>query len=283
MRKIYLENEYAQRYALHQPGKVFFGGISGLGTSSTGRYILVGDTFLQEHMKLEQQRVAGTLYFLRGQNQYKSLREFVDFAYAAKKLRLIYIPDTGENIEYAKDVDITAIAKGEIGVDKILRAPIEFRSKSLYYNARQTTFVMEVEKGQKVYDYRYPTRYNDYAHCLMSFNNTGHVDAPIEAEIYGFSLNPMIEVIQNGTVIKSVVFPIQIEAREKLLFSTKDGDLCACISDENGNQTNIAGKLVLANDNFFKLPIGQSEIRISSDTGAINTVVIRTFKMYKVV
>lgn len=283
MRKFYLENEYAQRYALHQPGKVFFGNISGLGASSDARYIPVGDAFLRDYMKVAQQPVVGTLYFLRGQNQYASLREFVDFVYSAKSLKLIYVPGTGEDIEYARDIDTTAIAKGEIDADKVLRAPVEFKCKTLYYNARQTTFVVETSEGERIYNYQYPTRYNDYAHRTMAFNNTGHVEAPIEAEIYGFSQSPRIEILQNGVVVKRVEFPVQVNAGEKLLYSSKDGDLYAYIEDGNGNQTNVSGSLNLDNDNFFKLPIGQCEIRVSSSFGVINKVIIRTYKMYKVV
>lgn len=283
MRKFYLENEYAQRYALHQPGKVFFGNVSGLGTSANARYISVGDVFLRDYMKSAQQPVVGTLYFLRGQNQYNSLRELVDFMYSAKNLKLIYIPDTGRNIEYVRDIDLTAIAKGEIDVDKVLRVPVEFKCKSFYYNTRQATFVVETSEEERIYNYRYPTRYNDHANKTMDFNNTGHVEAPIEAEIYGFSQNPKIEILQNGVVVKRVEFPVQVNAGEKLLYSSKDGDLYAYIEDGNGNQTNVSGSLNLDNDNFFKLPIGQCKIRVSSSFGVINKVIIRTYKMYKVV
>lgn len=283
MRKFYLENEYMQRYALHQPGKVFFGNISGLGASSDVRYILVGDAFLRDYMKAEQQPIVGTLCFLRGQNQYASLREFADFVYSAKSLKLIYVPDTGEDIEYARDIDTTALSKREIDADKVLRVPVEFKCKSLYYNTRQTTFVIETSEGERIYDYQYPTRYNDHVHKTMVFNNTGHVDAPIEAEIYGFSQNPKIEILQNGVVVKRVEFPVQINDGEKLLYSSKDGDLYAYIEDSNGNQTNVFGTLDLENDNFFKLPIGQCKICISSSFEVINKVIIRTYKMYKVV
>lgn len=283
MRKFYLENEYVQRYALHQPGKVFFGNVSGLGASSNARYIPVGDVFLRDYMKPAQQPVVGTFYFLRGQNQYESLQELVDFVYSAKNLKLIYVPDTGKNIEYARDIDITSIAKGEIDVDKVLRVPVEFKCKSLYYNTRQTTFVVETSEEERVYNYQYPTRYNDHVRKTMDFNNNGHVEAPIEAEIYGFSRNPKIEIVQNGVIIKRVEFPVQVNAGEKLLYSSKDDDLYAYIEDSNGNQTNVFGLLDLKNDNFFKLPIGQCEIRVSSSVGVINKIVMRTYKTYKVV
>ena len=187
MRRFYLENEYAQRYALHQPGKVLFNGASGLGASSDARYVLVGDTFLNDYSRPSQTSINGIVNFLRGQNQNISFREFSNFVYSAKKLKLIYVPDTGDGIEYVRDVELTAMSRGEIDQDRILRVAVEFDCKTLYYNSRQTTFIVEIEEGQRAYNYSYPARYSDYVSRALIFNNSGHVDAPIEAEIYGYS------------------------------------------------------------------------------------------------
>ena len=99
----------------------------------------------------------------------------------------------------------------------------------------------------------------------------------------GILKNPKIEALQNGVVIKTVEFPVVVNTGEKIIYSTSDGDLYAYLVSANGTYTNLASDLSLNNDNFFKLPVGQSEIRISSSVASLNRVIVRTYKLYKVV
>ena len=90
-------------------------------------------------------------------------------------------------------------------------------------------------------------------------------------------------VNQNGKELYRVKFPTILQRDEKILYSSVDGNLYCIRVDENGNQTNFADALDINNSNFFKLPVGDSQIEFTSDTGASNRTVLEVYKFYRMV
>lgn len=281
-RKFYLENEYGNRFNLQDPGKVLLNEISGLGSEETTKYINVGDSFLRDYFKTSQGTIFGTVNILRP-GQYELFQSFSNFIYASKELKLIYVPAMKTETEYKRDVDVVNIGKTEISKDKVMRIPIQFVCKSLFYTANQTKFVVETAESERRYDFTYPIRYNDYNNKSVIFNNNGHVKAAFEIEILGYTEQPQMIVTQNGIQINQITFPLTVQNGQRVKLCTRDGDLYVLLVHEDGTEENIVNQLDIKNENFFKLPIGTSNIQFTSDTGAMNKIIMRTYKYFKVV
>lgn len=114
-------------------------------------------------------------------------------------------------------------------------------------------------------------------------SNDGHVPAAVQAEINGYCENPSIAVMQSGIELYKIVIPTTLQEGEIARYSSLDGDLYCYKVDPDGVQTNLADFLDIENANFFKLPVGESQIKISSDTGAMNRTVIDIYRFYRTV
>jgi len=100
-------------------------------------------------------------------------------------------------------------------------------------------------------------------------------------EMHGYIANPVIELHQSGKLVYSVSFTTTVEAGQKLIYSSRDGDNYVVIEDTDGTQINAVNVLNLESDNFFKVPKGQSILRVSSDTGINGKVVFRILTAFK--
>ena len=80
-------------------------------------------------------------------------------------------------------------------------------------------------------------------------------------------LQPKIEVIQNNEVINSINIPVELEEFEAIEYSTRDNDLFLNKINVDGTKTSLFDILDQNNlNNFFKLPVGTSTLRISAET-----------------
>ena len=114
MRKFFLENEYGVRLNLNSPEVGFLTSPSGLGYSMSANYVNIGNSYLNSYMNTNQAEIKGTLVF-GGRSPYENYEKYVDFVNSAQKLRIVYVPLTGE---YFRDVDMVSIDKGEMGKKK---------------------------------------------------------------------------------------------------------------------------------------------------------------------
>ncbi|MBS4538220.1 hypothetical protein GOQ27_07080 [Clostridium sp. D2Q-11] len=274
MKSAYLINELNEKYNLRNfKDTTLIQRLNGLGYENELSYVRVGNYYKRDNKEIKQGELSGTLVF----DDYLKYQNFIDYIERSQNLRIIYRPlDT----EYYRDVDFKAITnviknRGTIECELVLCC------KSLYYTEDNKRFVIEEMEGESRYSMPFPFQFNDYSSVAVAYNNTGHIEGEIIAEIYGYTQKPSIELYLRDKLKYKVVFDITIEKGQKLIYSARNGNNYVALEDEEGNQINIPNCLKLENDNFFKLPTGFSRLKITSDTGNINKIVFRIITAYK--
>lgn len=278
IRQFYLENEYGQRWNLNRPASGLLISPDGLGYSMDASYAAIGHSFIRNYLKEKQQSISGTLIF--GKTPYKACSSFITYVNTAESLRLIYKTDAGE---YYRDVDLVEFGKTERTEAKVLECPVKFNCRSLFYSNQVDRFVVSRSEGELRWDFTWPARFNDYGFRRVMIENTGHVPAGFELEIYGYCENPSVIVTQGGKELSRVQFPTILQTGEKILYSSVDGNLYCYRVDEEGMEENFSDSLDINNTNFFKLPVGDSQIEFTSDTGASNRTVMTIYRFYRAV
>lgn len=278
MRKFYIENEIRERFSLWG-NRVYMVEPSGLGIKHDATYIRIGDSFLRnKKMQIAQSEVGGKIEFLDpGAN--KKFKEFYDFCAAASALYLIY--DPGDGKEYIRDIDIAEASKTE-KTGATLPITVKFKCKSLYYLRDNNSFKFESGTLEKRYDYRYDFAYSDIGTYEAQIDNSGHVEAPFECIIYGYCVDPAITIRKDDKTLYEVAFPVAVERGEYIRYSSRDGELEATLVTGSG-EVNLMNVLDINKDNFFKIPVGKSDIVFSSASSSENIVTITLYKMFEVV
>lgn len=277
MRKFWIENEYGLRMSMNDIRTGFFTSPSGLGFSENISYINIGDSYIRSKATTEQGNITGVIVFR--EDPYQKYEDFISFICGGGKLKLVYSTSAGE---YIRDVDVKSVAKSEIE-NGALQCEIGFACRSLFYKNQNTVFEIDHLEGELRFNFRWPARFNDYNNREVTVKNNGHVPAAFTAKIYGYSENPKIELIQNNKVVSSVKFPIILQQGELIEYSSLDGDLYCNMTDTEGITQNIVNDLDIENNNFFKIPVGESVLRVSGDTDATNKSIIQVFIFYKTV
>ena len=134
------------------------------------------------------------------------------------------------------------------------------------------------------WDYRWDARYTEYDVRSLAYNNQGHIPAPILVEIDGEVSNPKIEIIRDGETVASIEIPITIGIYEKLLYSSKTGEIFIKKQLADGTETSLFKKqyIDITKNNIFKLPLGVSEVKLSADD-EINSAKLTIYPQYKAV
>ena len=278
MRKFYIENEINERFSLWG-NRVYMVEPSGLGIKHDANYIRIGNSFMRnKKLQVAQSTIGGKIEFLEpGANE--KFTEFYNFCAAASELHLVYDPGNGK--EYIRDIDIAEAGKTE-RTGATLPITIKFTCKTLYYLRNNNSFVFESEAAEKRYDYQYDYTYNDQGTYETMIENDGHVEAPFDCHIYGYSANPSIYILKDGETLYEVNFQIAVEEGEYIRYSSRDGMLEATLVS-GGKETNLMNLLDIEKDNFFKIPIGKSKIVFSSSSLSTNIITLTIYKMYEVV
>lgn len=279
VREFYLENEIGVRWSLNHPNKGFLTAPSGLGFTRKASYVSIGNSFVRNFMKEEQGEIEGTIVF-GTTKPYLACSDFVAYVNAAESLKLIYVTDAGE---YYRDVDLIEFGKEEMTKEGVLECPVVFSCIGLFYSNQVERFVVSRSDGELRWDFTWPARFNDYGSRKVTINNNGHVPAALELELYGYCENPSVIVSKNGKEIYRVVFPVILQQEEKILYSSADGNLYCIKFNEDGSEENLTGLLDIRNTNFFKLPVGNSQVEFTSDTGASNRTIMTVYRFYRVV
>lgn len=281
VRKFLIENEKGQQFRLDNLNDgCFLTSPSDLGYSYRINFVQQGYDFIENNRKIEQKKPNGTLYF----ESYDKIKEFCDFIESAQKLKWIYvIPFENEEKTYYRDVCIIKLDKTEKS-GKWLACPVSFAGLSLWYEQNETIFKIEAHEDEMRYNYRWNSRYIDYDTRAIQFNNIGHVEAPIQVEIDGFVQNPTISIFVDNEEYASIKIPITIKEFEKLLYSSKTGEIYIQKQNTDGTKENLWKKeyIDITKQNIFKLPIGVSEIRLTADDDVLNAK-LTVFPQYKVV
>lgn len=281
VRKFYLENEKGQKYDLmDKDNYCFLSSPTGLGYAYDTTYEQVGNSFITNIRQLQQGKIAGEAIF----KSYDNYKNMVDYIEQSKKLKFVYeIPFVNnKNTKFYKTVEISSAEKGEKDTDGYLHIPIEFNCKTLWYEETETVYDMAKSSGEIRWDFKWDSRFKSYDNRSFTFENNGHVEAPIKLEIGGYVINPHLELYSNKIKIAELAFNMTLEEFEKILYSTKDDELYVYKENADGTLTNLFEDLDLQNYNFIKIPQGVSEIKLSADN-EITDAKLTIFVEYKAV
>lgn len=281
VRRFILENEKGQQFRLDNLNEgCFLTSPSELGYSYNIDFVQLENEFIENNRKIQQKRPKGTLYF----KSYDKIKEFGDFVESSKKLKWLYIiPFEKEEKTYYRDVVIVKLDKTE-KAGKWLACSVEFAGLSLWYEQSETILKIETYEDEMRYNYRWNSRYIDYNTRAIEFHNKGHIEAPFQVEIDGFVQNPTISIFVDKEEYASIKVPITINEYEKLLYSSKTGEIYIQKQNTDGTKENLWKKdyIDITKQNIVKLPVGVSEIRLTADDDVLNAK-LTIFPQYKVV
>ena len=274
IRQFTLINEYGQKYPLNDVRTGFMMNPSGLGYAISRNYTLFGSEWIRSDDQIEQTVITGTIYF-GSDNPYQRAHEFVEFVMTSKEITLSYQTNAGT---YYKDVDINRYSKTEIGESGYLECEVELTPKTLWYLPNNLIVRLESVAGTGLrFSFRLPNKWMNYTNGTATIVNNGHVPAPFKASIEGPISNPSIVLVQNGEEISRLDVIAEIASGETLEYSSKDGNIYLYVDDGNGNRTDLATSLDITNDNIFKIPIGNYQLKLEADS----QITEATFIVYK--
>lgn len=277
MRKFYIQADNGLRFDLQNKSKCFLNAPEGLGFVKDNSYINVGNYFTIDDSKNEQKSIGGSLIF-KG-DWYNNYKEFITFIKSYNDYKLVYKYDDND---YYIDIDIIEVEKGDTGGNKYLECNIEMKSKSLWYKQNSITRTIEQAEELPQWDWRFDLTFNDETLDRIDINNQGQVETPFEFELFGVVEGLSLDVYKNGEVINTITFDVELEDGESLLYGNKDNNLYV-YKKSDGVLTNVVDCLDLDNNNWEKLPIGETALKFNADIGTISSVTITYFEEYEAV
>lgn len=268
VREFYIENELGQRFSMMDIEKCcFLSSPTGLGYSNDIQFIQIENEFIENIKKIAQGQISGELIF----KKYDNFKKLVDFVEGAENLKLVYkLPLENETIEYFKDIDIATIEKGEIGIDGVLRIPITFISKSLWYEAKEVVYNIDSVTNEVRWNFKWNSAFSSYDNRNIVFENKGHTRAPFKLELNGEIMNPIITIFEEEQEVARLdLTGLIVKTGETLIYNTKDTKEQIYKKTETGKE-NLFTFLNPNFINFYKLRKGVSKIRLEADNEIIN-------------
>lgn len=254
---------------------------AGLGYRYNTQYEQVGTSFLENVRRIEQGQIVGIV----NTTKYENFKKLIDFIEGSESIRFLYrVPYQTGAKEYYKDVKINELTKTQKNTNGIISETITFDCLGLWYSEDETVYDVTSGGDEMRWDYRWDARYTEYDVRSLAYNNQGHIPAPILVEIDGEVSNPKIEIIRDGETVASIEIPITIGIYEKLLYSSKTGEIFIKKQLADGTETSLFKKqyIDITKNNIFKLPLGVSEVKLSADD-EINSAKLTIYPQYKAV
>ena len=278
IRQFTLQNEYAQTYSLSLPGKTFLNEPQGLGYELNASYRLIGNSWVQDFKKDKQVAITGSVIFTPD-DPYNTEAEFLRFIRTSKKLVLVYTTPAGT---WMKDVDLISYQKTEIKEGNVLSCPITLMPKSLWYSNNRQAFSINLDLSEDamIYPYRWPARFQSTVNGAITLTNDGSVDAPFTCVWNGPVVNPVLKLNVNGVEVAKCEITGEAHSGETINYSSRDGDLYV-YHEASGVKTNLVSGLNINNNNFFKIPIGTSELKFSAAAQITQPIVVTIYKLYR--
>ena len=240
---------------------------TGLGYSNDIQFIQIENDFIADIKKIAQGQISGELIF----KKYDNFKKFIDFIEGAEDLRLVYrIPLENETIEYYKDIDVSTVEKGEFGTDGVLRIPITFMCKSLWYEAKEVVYNIDSVTNELRWDFNWNSAFTSYDNRNIIFENKGHTNAPFKLELNGEIISPKITILEDEKEIGMLdLTGLTINSGEKFIYNTKDTREQIYKEGKDGKE-NLFSFLNPNFINFYKLRKGVSKIRLEADNEITN-------------
>lgn len=254
VRQFNLINEKGQTYSLMDiENYCLLTSPTGLGFSYSISYEQLGNTFVQSLRKLDQGKINAQVNFLK----YENYRNYVDFVAKSDNIRFQYtIPYNKTNKTFYRDIDIQSTSKGEIQPNGVIQEQIQINCKSLWYEKVAQQYQISANSNEVRWDFRFDSYWSGYTVRELEYINTGHVDASVEIEIDGECVNPSIKLYIENTLFQTITVDDTIEAYEKLLYSSKEGDFYILKELADGTKENLFSleHISFENDNVLRIP-----------------------------
>ena len=279
IRQFSLQNEYAQEYAFSPYKEAFLYEPEGLGYELDAGYRAVGNSWVNDYMRDKQVAITGSVVFVTDK-PYDAESVFLRFIRSSKKLVLVYTTTAGT---WMKDVDLISFEKTEINEENVLQCPITLMPKSLWYSADRQTYSISLDGSEDtlIYPYTWPSRFQAMVNGTLNITNDGSVEAPFTAVWHGPVVNPVLTLLVDGVEMAACEITGEAISGETINYSSRDGDLYVYHETAAGVRTNLISGLDINNTNFFKLPIGMSELQFTADAQITQPIVISVYKMYR--
>lgn len=279
MIKFALRNEYNQEFALNTSKSAYMPSPSGLGYSMDGDYTRIGSGWVSGNLSDAQPELSGDVY-IQSDNAFKDFLNLTKFIRTASKLKFVYQNTTGE---YLRDVDMIGVEHGGMVGAHTIKCKLTMAARSLWYSNSVANYaISSIASDAMRYPYKFPSIFRGTVNGEIEVSNDGSVEAPFTASFAGPIVNPALSLYQGEEEILKMKIVGEASVGESIELSTVDGDLYCYRKTGTGN-VNLTDKLDIENDNFFKIPIGVSTIKLSSDGDIINPIIITVRKLYRAV
>lgn len=297
VRTFSISNEYGETYGLNDIRKGFMQEPSGLGYTMEYSFQKLGSHWIPDYVKDAQKMILGTIVY-GTDKPYNAQAQLMEFIRKSKRLVLSRTTSAGTK---QIDVIITSYEQTEIKEGNVLECPITMMATSLWYTAiNQRAAISPISEDEVRYPIRLPSRFNDHADGSLAIENDGSVEAEFSIEFYGQLANPNISLLQNGVETARIEIEESIDDDERILYSVRGGidisgggrTFCYSGSAEDiarfkntgdtTGLTNLALNFSIENNNFFKLPIGSSQLFITAESVIANPIIVNIYKYYRV-
>ena len=274
-----LRNEYNQDFELTSSKTAFMPSPEGLGYDMDAEYTRLGFAWVSDSLSDAQASISGDVYF-QGADAFKCFADFSKFIRKASKLKFVYQNTQGE---YIKDVDISSVDNaGMVGAHTI-KCTLTMAAKSLWYLNNTTNYtISSVASDAMRYPYKFPSIFRGTVNGEIGISNDGSVEAPFTVSFIGPIVNPALTLYQDEKEYAKIVITGEADTGESIELSTVDGDLYCYAKKADGN-TNLTDSLDIENENFFKIPIGTSTMKVSSDGDITQPIILTVRKLYRAV
>lgn len=275
-----LVNEYEQSYTLNDLRTGYFVAPSGMGYEIDSDYTQIGQAWVLNYHNDKQKTISGNIVFASS-DPYREQTALLKFIRTSKRLKLRRKTSAGE---YYKDVDIIKYDISRIQ-GRALKCPVSLASRSLWYANVKTTYqiIATSDKDYMKYPYKFPVRFSGSINGKIDISNDGSVPAPMQVSFAGPIVNPSLVLRQEGEEIARVDITGEAETGESIEYSSIDGDLYCYRLTASGEQQNLTREFNLENDNFFKIPIGASELEVSADADIVSPITFNVRRLYRAV
>lgn len=256
---------------------------SGLGYSYNTDYQRLGFSYIENLRTVEQGTIEGTLLF-RNYDNYKKL---VDYVENSDNLYFEYIlPFNNGDKTYYRDVQLNSLEKTEIKPEnRLLSSQVSFSCLSLWYEKLEQNFKMQTISGETRWDFNWDAQFTSYTNNRLPYVNKGHIDAPIEVQIYGPVKNPHIKLYIENVLKQDIQITANFEQYESLLYGSKENNFYIYKENTDGTLQSLftLDNIDFSNDNVLRIPRNKScEIELTADTD-ITSAMLKIYTMYKAI
>lgn len=262
MRKFYMVNSIGERIDLNDREGYLFTNPSGLGlTYDVSQADLEGGFYKRTKIQYPSQTIIGDLLILG--DSYQRYRDFVNWINKGKEISFVYRPFG--TTEFYIDIEIESLEKTEINQYDCLICSLNMNTKTPWYSPNVTVINVtpEIETNASRFDLQFDFAFvNDNTAGSISVSANGHIPSSIKIEIPGPVYNPSIELYKGSDLLgKMKLYDTAVSSGSTLVYSSLYTNSGVWIDDASQ-----IDKLDLANNNFFRIPLGDNyDIKIVSD------------------